>query len=109
MSTCPSCGGVLGVDCFNPGECAAITQDMVARAQQAEAEAPRWIAATERSPDHGVSVLCCAGRSMCVLEWRTELGRGGGFGERRRHGRGGWAIHHIENVTHWMPLPEWPK
>ena len=25
---CPSCGGVLGIDCFNPIECAAITHMM---------------------------------------------------------------------------------
>lgn len=24
MKTCPSCGGILGQDCFNPSECAAI-------------------------------------------------------------------------------------
>ena len=26
MSNCPSCGGVIGRDCFNPEECAYITQ-----------------------------------------------------------------------------------
>ncbi|HEY6731959.1 MAG TPA: hypothetical protein VI039_13165 [Solirubrobacterales bacterium] len=25
MGTCPSCGGVLGRDCFNPEECATIS------------------------------------------------------------------------------------
>ena len=29
MSTCPSCGGILGRDCFNPQECAWITQSML--------------------------------------------------------------------------------
>lgn len=28
MATCSSCGGVLGRDCFNPQECAEITQQM---------------------------------------------------------------------------------
>lgn len=28
MQTCQSCGGVLGRDCFNPQECAAITRQM---------------------------------------------------------------------------------
>ncbi|MFO0919675.1 MAG: hypothetical protein U0872_15360 [Planctomycetaceae bacterium] len=30
MSNCPSCGGVLGVDCFNPQECMEITQHQAA-------------------------------------------------------------------------------
>lgn len=29
MSTCQSCGGVIGRDCFNPQECAWITQSMM--------------------------------------------------------------------------------
>lgn len=28
MATCPSCGGIIGRDCFNPQECAWITQQM---------------------------------------------------------------------------------
>lgn len=28
MSMCPSCGGIIGRDCFNPVECAWITQSM---------------------------------------------------------------------------------
>lgn len=36
MTTCPSCGGIIGRDCFNPSECAAITQDMAARASVRE-------------------------------------------------------------------------
>lgn len=34
MSTCQSCGGVIGRDCFNPDECAWITQQ---QANQSEA------------------------------------------------------------------------
>jgi hypothetical protein len=30
VRTCPSCGGVIGRDCFNPDECAWITQSMQA-------------------------------------------------------------------------------
>ncbi len=26
MKNCPSCGGIIGQDCFNPDECAQITQ-----------------------------------------------------------------------------------
>ena len=29
---CPSCGGILGQDCFNPGECAEITRSMAQNA-----------------------------------------------------------------------------
>ncbi len=32
MNICPSCGGVIGRDCFNVQECAWITQDMAMRA-----------------------------------------------------------------------------
>jgi hypothetical protein len=28
VSTCPSCGGIIGRDCWNPQECASITADM---------------------------------------------------------------------------------
>jgi hypothetical protein len=28
MRTCPSCGGIIGRDCFNPIECAEITYQM---------------------------------------------------------------------------------
>ena len=30
MVCCPSCGGVIGRDCWNPQECAWITQQMIA-------------------------------------------------------------------------------
>jgi len=33
MSTCPSCGGVIGLDCFNPQECAEITGQMMQQTQ----------------------------------------------------------------------------
>lgn len=29
--SCPSCGGALGRDCWNPGECAMITADMASQ------------------------------------------------------------------------------
>jgi len=32
MGTCPSCGGVLGRDCFNPEECATIASCSAAQA-----------------------------------------------------------------------------
>lgn len=34
MTTCQSCGGIIGRDCFNPEECMAITRDMADRYQQ---------------------------------------------------------------------------
>lgn len=33
MRTCPSCGGVIGRDCFNPEECAWIEQQQSQQAQ----------------------------------------------------------------------------
>jgi hypothetical protein len=30
MKTCDHCGGILGVDCFNPSECGRITMEMEA-------------------------------------------------------------------------------
>lgn len=30
MKTCPSCGGIIGLECFNPDECAEITLAMQA-------------------------------------------------------------------------------
>ena len=34
MSICQSCGGVIGVDCFNPSECMDITRQMVNQYEQ---------------------------------------------------------------------------
>lgn len=34
MKTCPSCGGIIGQDCFNPDECAWITQAQEAAQRQ---------------------------------------------------------------------------
>lgn len=36
--TCGSCGGVIGLDCFNPEECELITQSMNDAARQSEHE-----------------------------------------------------------------------
>lgn len=30
MKMCPSCGGIIGQECFNPDECALITMQMEA-------------------------------------------------------------------------------
>lgn len=35
---CQSCGMTIGVDCFNPRECMAITQDMAERAEQMQSQ-----------------------------------------------------------------------
>lgn len=34
MKRCNSCGGIIGVDCFNQAECAAITRDMAEMREQ---------------------------------------------------------------------------
>jgi hypothetical protein len=36
MSTCPSCGGIIGRDCFNPEECAWITQQQANQCEAAQ-------------------------------------------------------------------------
>lgn len=36
MKRCPSCDGILGVDCFNPVDCAAITASMNQQCQSCE-------------------------------------------------------------------------
>lgn len=60
MSACPGCGGRVGLDCFNPQECEAISRDMAQRAQEAyyaEAEATHW-AALEAERWRDVGTLC---------------------------------------------------
>lgn len=51
MSTCHSCGGVIGRDCFNPQECEAITRDMAQRYQEMNERdsQPRSLASKERN------------------------------------------------------------
>jgi hypothetical protein len=36
MAICQSCGGVIGQDCFNPSECAWITEQQDRKAQPME-------------------------------------------------------------------------
>jgi len=36
MSTCQSCGGIIGRDCFNPEECAWITQQQANQCEAAQ-------------------------------------------------------------------------
>ena len=38
MSTCQSCGGIIGRDCFNPRECAEITAQQAFQSQQLQTE-----------------------------------------------------------------------
>lgn len=48
--TCNSCGGVLGRDCFNPQECAWITQQM-------EADQQRQYECARVDTDHRLTAL----------------------------------------------------
>lgn len=41
--TCNGCGGIVGLDCFNPQECEWITLDMARRHEQQE-DFYRWLA-----------------------------------------------------------------
>lgn len=44
MSTCQSCGGIIGRDCFDTQTCAAITADMMSRGVGSEIhlDADEW-------------------------------------------------------------------
>jgi hypothetical protein len=58
--------------------------------------APRWIAVTERLPDGVYCVLVTDGDESLVALWNHEdwdYGSGPS----------------LDNVTHWMPLPELPE
>lgn len=70
---------------------------------------PDWIPCAERLPAPGQFALCCGRVIPKVLEYRVELGTGGGWGERRSLKRGGFEINLVERVTHWMPLPSPPQ
>ena len=91
-------------------------QDVLRRAAEALADdgvtVQKWIPVTERLPEFDLKVLVYGGdrpvmdygrlkKSPCVY-----TGRIGGLDE-------GWFTWdesaYIENVTHWMPLPEPPK
>ena len=98
--------------CGYPGPCIVIQAADLLEAQQkriAELEAAlreqeerRWIPVTERLPELGERVLCTDG--VAVFEqYRVELscvyGIWDRFGMRSP----------MQEVTHWMPLPEPPK
>jgi hypothetical protein len=38
MTWCPSCGGIIGRECFNPDECALIAEQMQQDAERAAYE-----------------------------------------------------------------------
>lgn len=40
MGLCPSCGGVLGRDCFNPVDCAVISAQLVQEANRPRPQHP---------------------------------------------------------------------
>ncbi len=48
MNLCPSCGGVLGRDCFNPQECALISQQQIEQIPQWQQEIQDLRAENER-------------------------------------------------------------
>jgi hypothetical protein len=41
MSSCPGCGGVIGRDCFNPEECAWISQQQANQCEAAQYNAKK--------------------------------------------------------------------
>jgi hypothetical protein len=62
MNRCPSCGGVIGRDCFNPVECAAISSHNNSRDSYREGFSERYRQAKSESS-------CEIGKA---IEWVSE-------------------------------------
>lgn len=88
MSMCPSCGGMLGRDCFNTGECAAITGDIQRRGYD-DGE-PNWqsraLAAEARNADllAEIADLKQSVIAFCA-PWAVTYARDFGFPEGHLH------------------------
>lgn len=66
------------------------------------AKVPKWISVEERLPEEGERVLCTDGH--CVFEqYRVPLSCVYGTWNR------GGLKSPMQNVTHWMPMPEPPE
>ena len=75
---------------------------LVSALRDALAKVPKWISVEERLPEEGERVLCTDGH--CVFEqYRVPLSCVYGTWDR------GGLKSPMQNVTHWMPLPEPPE
>lgn len=67
MVCCPSCGGIIGRECWKPQECAWITQQMVANAAVQESEYRR------QADEYGREMARQQGEQM-QREWYEHIG-----------------------------------
>ena len=80
----------------------ALIERLESERDAALAKVPKWISVEERLPEEGERVLCTDGR--CVFEqYRVPLSCVYGTWDR------GGLKSPMQNVTHWMPLPEPPE
>lgn len=61
----------------------------------------RWIPVTERLPESGKCVLVCSKDGM--------VAEGSYKAYEKKWTQFRWNVTDLQNVTHWMPLPEPPK
>jgi len=87
--TCQSCGGQIGRDCFNPGECAGIT------AQMAQQEHSQWQPIETAPKDTAVLTY---GFGYEIAHYNTDLDAWVAC----------WDHRPIRTPVGWMPLPESP-
>ena len=69
-----------------------------------EQEVVGWINVKDRLPDSNGRYLCWYGKNKVLV--------GADIAEYLVEARAFWSFEHckaIENITHWMPLPEMPK
>lgn len=65
MAQCPSCGGTIGRDCFNPNECAEITRSM-----EMQYYAEDYLKSVEQSQDIAFDLACKLDScfAMCYID-----------------------------------------
>lgn len=82
-------------------------EEFVAMARWADNNpASPWISIKDRLPDFGKHVFALENGEDAIKSWRFEVIVEDEKGERHVEWR--WAKA-LENVTHWMPIPELPK
>ena len=69
MRTCPSCGGIIGRDCFNPEECAWIGEQQERQAQQ---DLESRIAALENRSEANGEVAQKRAQQIRIIEDKYE-------------------------------------
>lgn len=103
-------GGELGCsECPYDGECHlpfanGPEADAIAYIKQLEAKVPKWISVKERLPKRGYKVLTVNGHGyirIFALWKKTE--REWCWIDDAGH------FNHVNDITHWMPMPEPPK